>query len=97
MKREIQWRRCGADLKLDRADAGEFPHLVMTHETPLIRPLSGLEHQLQLNKVTNLRRADPTVRQRRDLRVAGPGPADREPDGHGIPAGVGVDGDPSRG
>ena len=57
VKREIQWRRCGADLKLDRADAREFTHLVMTHETPLIRPLSGLEHQLQLNKVTNLRLA----------------------------------------
>ena len=57
VKREIQWRRCGADLKLERADAREFTHLVMTHETPLIRPLSGLEHQLQLNKVTNLRLA----------------------------------------
>lgn len=57
VKREIQWRRCGADLKLDRAEAQGFPHLVMTHETPLIRPLSGLEHQLQVNKVTNLRLA----------------------------------------
>ena len=29
----------------------------MAHETPLIRPLSGLEHRLQVNKVTNLRLA----------------------------------------
>ena len=35
----------------------DSPWVVMAHETPLIRPLSGLEHRLQVNKVTNLRLA----------------------------------------
>ena len=57
VKREIQWRRCGADLALERGPVSGFPWVVMAHETPLIRPLSGLEHRLQVNKVTNLRLA----------------------------------------
>jgi len=57
VKRELQWRRCGADLHLQVAPATGFPALVRTHETPLIRPLSGLEDRLQVNKVTNLRLA----------------------------------------
>ena len=62
VKREIQWRRCGADLALERGPVSGFPWVVMAHETPLIRPLSGLEHRLQVNKVTNLRLAiDPSM------------------------------------
>jgi len=57
IKREIQWRRCGADLRLATAPADGFPYAVMTHETPLIRELAGLEHRLQVNKITNLRLA----------------------------------------
>ncbi len=56
-RREVQWRRSGGDLRLARASEAGFPALVMTHETPLIRPLQGLDPQLQVNKITNLRLA----------------------------------------
>ncbi len=68
-RREWQWRRCGADLQLPTANSDGFPHLVVSHETPLVRPLLGLDQQLQTNKVTNLRLAIASL----DGRVLGPG------------------------
>ena len=69
LKRELQWRRCGADLRLRTAPAEAFPYAVATHETPLIRELSGLDLQLQVNKITNLRLATTPL----DGRVLRPG------------------------
>lgn len=34
-----------------------YPHAVTSHATPLIRPLAGLDLELQRNKVVNLRLA----------------------------------------
>lgn len=68
-RREVQWRRCGDDLRLRRADPDGFAHVVFGHHTPLLRPLAGLDRQLQVNKVTNLRLAVATL----DGRVLEPG------------------------
>lgn len=68
-RRELQWRRCGADLRLARAGEAGFPALVAEHQTPLLRQLSGLDPQLQVNKITNLRLAVATL----DGRVLQPG------------------------
>lgn len=57
LRREWQWRRCGDQFALDRAPAGRCPHPVSDHATPLFRTLSGLDDQLQRNKVVNLRLA----------------------------------------
>lgn len=57
LKREWQWRRCGADLEVCTADPDPFPYAVMRHTTPMLRQLQGLPMQLQHNKITNLRLA----------------------------------------
>lgn len=57
VRREHQWRTCGDRLDLRRGPAEVTPYLVATHRTPLFRRLSGLDHQLQVNKVANLRLA----------------------------------------
>jgi vancomycin resistance protein VanW len=57
LRREWQWRRCGDELVLERAPAERCPHSVTDHATPLFRVLSGLDDQLQRNKVGNLRLA----------------------------------------
>lgn len=57
MRRELQWRACGARLRLGREAGDGFDHAVADHATPLYRPLAGLEPRLQRNKVVNLRLA----------------------------------------
>lgn len=54
-RRELQWHSRGVDLDVRRADASGFPSVVAEHATPLVRPLSGVDPQLQRNKVVNLR------------------------------------------
>ncbi|MEI2776807.1 MAG: VanW family protein [Tetrasphaera sp.] len=69
IKREWQWRRCGADLNLTTATSSDFPYAVMRHTTPMLRQLHGLPMQLQHNKITNLRLAAAPL----DGRVLAPG------------------------
>jgi vancomycin resistance protein VanW len=57
VRREWQWRRCGADLRLARGPDDGFDHPVARHATPTIRRLAGVDLRLQRNKVTNLRLA----------------------------------------
>lgn len=57
VRRELQWRASGADFRVTPAPPDGFPHTVARHATPLLRPLSGLDLQLQKNKVVNLRLA----------------------------------------
>ncbi len=57
MRRELQWRRCPTELDLATAPPDDFPHTVAHHATPLFRRLAGVEDQLQVNKVVNLRLA----------------------------------------
>lgn len=66
-RREAQWRRCGDDLRLDRAEA--LPYEAARHGTPLFRTLSGVQDRLQRNKVTNLALAIETL----DGRLLRPG------------------------
>lgn len=56
-RREWQWRRGGSGLARDRGPRERCPHEVANHATPLFRTLSGLDDQLQRNKVVNLRLA----------------------------------------
>lgn len=56
LRRELQWHR-DAVRRLATAPEGDYSVAVAEHRTPLFRPLSGLDQQLQLNKVTNLRLA----------------------------------------
>lgn len=53
-RRELQWRASGADFRVWRAPPEGFPYTVARHATPLLRPLSGLDLELQKNKVVNL-------------------------------------------
>ena len=57
IKREWQWRRCGADLTLACGDPSGFPYAVTSHASPMLRQLQGLPMQLQHTKITNLRLA----------------------------------------
>jgi vancomycin resistance protein VanW len=57
LRREWQWRRCGEQLALDRSPPERCPYPVADHATPLFRTLSGLDDDLQRNKVVNLRLA----------------------------------------
>jgi vancomycin resistance protein VanW len=54
LRREMQWRRCGSTLRLDRGPAESYPQAVIEHRTPLLRQLAGVDQQLQRNKVVNL-------------------------------------------
>jgi vancomycin resistance protein VanW len=56
-RREWQWRRCGADLGLSVEPEDRFAYLVASHQTPVMRPLAGVEQRLQRNKEVNLRLA----------------------------------------
>lgn len=56
LRREMQWRRGDADFRVARQSEA-FAHVVARHATPLFRPLAGLDPQLQVNKVVNLRLA----------------------------------------
>lgn len=53
-RRQLQWWRCGRQLRLDRAEPSRCPYPVTEHTTPLYRSLSGLQDRLQRNKVVNL-------------------------------------------
>lgn len=55
-KRRVQWLDPRRDFRVLRASA-PLPHVVATHATPLVRPLLGLDPELQRNKVVNLRLA----------------------------------------
>ncbi len=54
VRREVQWRRCGDELKLHRGPAEGYGHTITGHATPLYRELAGVDQQLQRNKVVNL-------------------------------------------
>lgn len=56
LRREAQWRSRGLDYNVGRQDA-PFHFTVAEHETPLFRPLSGLDERLQQNKAVNLQLA----------------------------------------
>lgn len=56
LRREAQWRSRELDYDVGRRDA-PFHFTVAGHETPLFRPLSGLDERLQQNKVVNLQLA----------------------------------------
>jgi len=66
--RELQWWSVRSELSKTRTP-GPFPCVIATHQTPLFRPLLGLDEQLQRNKVVNLRIAA----ERLDGLVLGPG------------------------
>ncbi|MHB1340216.1 MAG: VanW family protein [Coriobacteriia bacterium] len=53
-RREAQWRVSGIDYGVRRSAYDESLHRIATHSTPLIRELSGLDMQLQQNKIVNL-------------------------------------------
>jgi vancomycin resistance protein VanW len=55
VRREWQWRTCGARLNLATADAAGFPYGIAAHTSPILRPLSGVDMRLQHNKAANLR------------------------------------------
>lgn len=58
VKRQWQWRTCGAELGVSTAASSEgFPVVVAEHATPMLRALPGVDPILQVNKVTNLRLA----------------------------------------
>ena len=54
LRRELQWRSCGADLKLASAPPDGYEYPVMMHSSPLYRQLAGVDEELQRNKVVNL-------------------------------------------
>jgi vancomycin resistance protein VanW len=56
-RRELQWRRVGPDLRLDRAAGDGFPYEAAVHSTPIFRQLPGVDRRLQENKAVNLRLA----------------------------------------
>lgn len=53
IQREVQWRRCPADLDVVRGDLTS-EHVARAHATPLFRDLAGVDVRLQRNKVVNL-------------------------------------------
>ncbi len=53
-RRELQWRSIGPALRLRTGPASECPYAVVSHATPLLRRLAGVDMQLQRNKVVNL-------------------------------------------
>lgn len=57
LRREATWWRRGVRRLPTAPTADGYAAEVATHRTPLFRPLSGLDHELQVNKVKNLRRA----------------------------------------
>lgn len=67
VRRELQWAKERARLASGRS--APLPHIVATHSTPLIRPLLGLDMELQRNKIVNLRLAAACL----DGLVVGPG------------------------
>lgn len=69
LRRELQWHGSGADYRVSCGTAEDHPHVVARHATPLTRPLSGLDPELQRNKVVNLRLAVARL----DGLVVGPG------------------------
>jgi vancomycin resistance protein VanW len=54
LRREAQWRDPRLDFRVRRAD-DPLAFVVSEHATPLVRPLLGLDPELQANKVVNLR------------------------------------------
>lgn len=56
LRREIEWLCVRSELSPTRS-ATPLPYVAATHRTPLLRPLLGLDEQLQRNKVVNLRLA----------------------------------------
>ena len=56
LRREVQWRRVGG-LGLATGPSHAQPCRVAEHATPLVRPLAGLDAELQRGKVVNLRLA----------------------------------------
>lgn len=56
LRRELQWRDPRRDFAVTRGPE-PLAHAVASHATPLVRPLAGLDPELQRNKVVNLRLA----------------------------------------
>ena len=54
IRREAQWHDPRARFAHYRDASGPFPHRITGHATPLVRPLAGLDPQLQSNKAVNL-------------------------------------------
>lgn len=55
-KKQWHWHLSGTDFASERTD-DDLPFPIFTHQTPLVRKFNGIDHQLQLNKVQNLRLA----------------------------------------
>lgn len=55
VRRELQWR--APRYRVRKESGGDFPHELITHATPLMRRLAGVDPDLQRGKVTNLRLA----------------------------------------
>ena len=55
MRRQLQWAAGCVRLSSQRSEP--LAHSIATHATPLVRPLLGLDPQLQRNKIVNLRLA----------------------------------------
>jgi len=68
LRREAQWRDPRIDFRVERAPE-PLAFAVTGHATPLVRPLLGLDPELQRNKVANLRIAAARL----DRLVVGPG------------------------
>ncbi len=56
-RRELQWWRHRSAMRLERVPELVCPNPVFSHATPLFRGLSGVDHELELGKVANLRLA----------------------------------------
>ena len=54
LRREAQWRDPRLDFRVRRTD-DPLAFVVSEHATPLVRPLLGLDPELQTNKIVNLR------------------------------------------
>jgi vancomycin resistance protein VanW len=54
LRREVQWRRSRTWRRLPRSSSDLAPFEAARHATPLLRPLAGLDPELQRNKRVNL-------------------------------------------
>lgn len=54
LKRWATWYRPGTNWARDRAEPTTVPDVIVTHQTPLMRPLKDVQMYLQRNKVVNL-------------------------------------------
>jgi vancomycin resistance protein VanW len=61
LKRLATWHLPGTAWAGERAEPSDYPHVLFTHRTPLLRRLKDVEMWLQENKVVNLRIATTCV------------------------------------